>query len=473
MTKGRGMTGPADLPGKIQNIIDEAIRADMRQMLFYPAPGGGFSRHRIGGMGEAVVDDPIPGPGQGATGDIPRFIPGDGTTFNPTGDVYEKWDGAIRAVFEPWLSIPQGSDFDDKLGDVTEVMRRLATTAQPDDGENVIGANLELNKVTETAKDTLAQFSGKVVRTFKENYIDNFEDVVAGQYHLARMLKMTMAAEREVWIRAWDDLGKLADDCAQAMSETYDFGDVDWETVVKVVGSCLAVAGLYSGAGVVLKGVGTVVNSVLAKWVPKHQEDSTKRTFSAGTSTDSVFEELKKALTGHSTDISDQEIEIYDKVNDVIALTKSYPESFDLQRPDDMLDTTNPDDVVTDKDVIALESSELRDVGRRLLPAVAKELNAAGDKLEASTYSMTWMREGPIGMGYYGPWEQWYTLAYTLKTYLTDTAQELVQSGEILAICADSFDQTDASVSEHLKKYTKEIAPPPAAPGPRHRPDGY
>jgi len=462
------VTGPADMPAKLQKIIDQAIRSDMNQYLFYPHPSGGYVRYNGGAAGPAS-EELIPGPGQGPTGDVHKHI-NSPETFNPTNDIYNKWPEEVHKAFEPWLSLPEGSVLDGKLEDVTSVMRTLATTAMPDEGEDIIGANTELNKVTNTAADILAQFSGKVVRTFKENYIDNFEDVVTGQYHLARMLKMTMAAEKEVFVRAWNDLGALADDAGDAMTHTGGFGDVDWETVVKVVGSCLAVAGLYSGAGVVLKGVGTVVNSVLAKWVPKHNEDSSKRRFS-GYSADEVFGEVKKGLGDLSRDISDQEIEIWDKCNDVIQLTKSYPRSFDLEKPDDMLDTVDPNDVVTDKDVIALEASELRDVGRRMLPDVAKELQKAADALERSGSSTPWLREGPIGMGYYGPWENWYTLEYTLKTFLSDTATELIEGGEILAICADSFDQTDASVSEHLKKYVKEITPPPAPPRHGHRPE--
>lgn len=458
----------AGLSDTVDRVVLAAIDAEMYRVGCIKELDGSYT-YAPSGIGSSPI--PIPGPGQGTA---PTIVPqGAMELFDPNA-MYAKYQQEIPALFEPFLpgQLPEPSSFEGARGTVLDSMIKLAMSPHDEqnpvdtDDPTVIVHNPDLTALT-NAQGILNQFSGDTVTAFREKYLNHFEGVLECQYLVARELWVTLHMEQEVWTRTEQDIARIADSAIAAFEDSKS-GGFDLKLVVDVVGSVLAIAALHPAVGAVTKAASTVVGQI-GKYVPKSQPQKTSE-FSGGTP-DEVLSKLREGIETFKKDIASQEDAISERLRELSSAMSTYPDCFDLSRPTELLETDAATDVVTAKDEIALESSELRRVGREHLPQLADQLRTAANGLDDPAPYHMWLRSGGVGAGYTGPWTDWERVANALVADLLDTQTELRDGGETLAICADAFDHSDAHVAGALDQHRKKIEPhyapppPPRVPG--------
>jgi hypothetical protein len=460
-----------ELSKSVREVVTEAINAEMLQTAgFRPDGSGGFHRARQG-----VKMEKIPGPGQGPTGPIQRSPNAiSGPMFNPTVDVYEKWERDIPPMFDPWMILPDPTKYKDHIHAVNGAAAKLCVNgAEVDKKEGSTHGyhppNQALNSAVDTAAQKLALFSGATVNLFHQHYVNNFKSVAIGQYHVARMLLACLASEQEIWTRSRADIVRIAVAARDALRNVAKGGgDFDAKLFIDVVGSIATVAGLFFSAGtagVVVKGVNAAA-SVLGKFVPKNI-DTMKHLQLAGGSAAEVIRNMEQAMRDLSTAIAGQEDDIITKLKEVESLVDTNVPAFDLGRPT-LLDETDPTKVVTNKNELSLDPNDLVWIGKSLLPTIAGELHAAARGLDPFTSSSDWSRSGKVGRAYDGPRDDFYRVSDRLHDFVAETAKEMQDAGDTLVIVAKAFHQTDAQVSEEMRRHRDAVN---VIPAPSNNPD--
>lgn len=330
--------------------------------------------------------------------------------------------------------------------------------------------NQALNSAVDTAAQKLALFSGATINLFHQHYVNNFKNVALGQYHVGRMLLACLASEQEVWKRSRADIVRIAEAARAAMRNIGQGGggSFDGKLFIDVVGSITTVAGLFftaGTAGVVVKGVNAAA-SVLGKFVPKNT-DTRKPLQLAGGSPADVVRNLEQATRDLSMGIAGQEDDIIVKLKEVESLIESNVRAFDLGRPT-LLDETDPTKVLTSKNELSLDPNDLIRIGKELLPTIAGELHAAARGLDPYTSSSDWSRSGKVGRAYDGPRDDFYRVSDRLHDFVAETAKEMQDAGDTLVIVAKAFHQTDAQVSEEMRRHRDAVN---LVPVPSNNPD--
>jgi hypothetical protein len=205
----------------------------------------------------------------------------------------------VPDAFRPFARLPDPAMFDAMLADLVSVLNGLGG---PDPVSGVsIPANVELERMGGAAV-ALARWTGPAASRFRAGFLEPFPALVRNQFIVAAVLRAALAAQREIWVRARDDIDQIAEKTLDALDATADCTRNEWTITFTVVASvaALAVVPLSGGAALAVSAVGAAAQ-VAAAGGP---EEPVRTAFSGDDPVD-VVDRMRDAITllhGHIRD---------------------------------------------------------------------------------------------------------------------------------------------------------------------------
>lgn len=434
----------------VEKIIDEAID-------FYMYTAGWFradSNSNFHQIYDPTWECTAPGkPARTAGGQITHsgspaeygFDYGAGT--NAGSLVYGHFEDTIRKVFDWWRSIPTPADFDQYLDYLREAAWYVSLTSHGDKVSET--GNAELTAVDFLQKKIGGDdMGGPMILTFDQNFCTPLPTVIHGQYAVTLLAGATLCGEKEIWVKAEQDILGIADKMLAAMKDRGSANALDLSTIIALVN----IAGVFpTPAKPILNGAGSVLGALDSLLKGGNQPSKPTVEFGADTP-DGVVTKTNDALKKLAQTIRGQEDEIENKIKDAMHTVTSRAGSFDLPKPK-VLDTTNIDEMKVDlNDLLFLATDTL--------PKIEKQLNLASDNASyGGSCSDAWYRPIDIGVSdtVYGPYDAWTALAQLAEDLTGDLAWEVKSSGEHLAIAADQTGRTEAQVEASMKAHAEKL----------------
>lgn len=240
----------------------------------------------------------------------------------------------IPEVFRAFAEMPDPQAFGARIDSVDDALRQLSSGWASEDpvGGQGYNANLKLDKMLD-AKGHVERWTGRAAMEFRRNFISPFQSIVSNQFIATTILRGALDAEREIWVRARNDIDKIAHDTLVALDRMDDCGKNSWVMTFTVVSSVAAVTGVVlapvsGGASLGLTAI-AAGSQVAAAGVP---DDPPQVNFQGETAL-AVIASMRDAIGLLHGYIAEQERKVAD------ALTHSYQEimqdrdSFVAKRP--------------------------------------------------------------------------------------------------------------------------------------------
>lgn len=241
----------------------------------------------------------------------------------------------IPEVFRAFAEMPDPQAFQPRLENLDLALRELSSGWASEDPINgrYYRANDKLDKMTD-ATNNIVRWTGRAAMEFRRNFIAPFRSIVANQFIAVAILRSALEAEQEIWIRARNDIDKIAHDTLVALDRMDDCGKNSWVMTFTVVSSVAGVSGaalapFSGGASLSLTAI-AAASQVAAAGVP---DDPPQVNFQGETAI-AVIASMRDAIGLLHGYIAEQERKVAD------ALTHSYQEimqdrdSFVAKRPE-------------------------------------------------------------------------------------------------------------------------------------------
>jgi hypothetical protein len=434
----------------VEKIIDEAIDFYLYTRGWYRVGNGNF--HHIHEMGWEIT--PPGKPVRTTGGQVTHngqpaewgFDYGSGT--NSGSLVYGHFEETIRAVFDRWRSIPTPADFDQYLNYLRDAAWYVSLTSKSDKVSDV--GNAELTAVDFLQKKIGGDdMGGEMILTFDQNFCTPLPTVIHGQYAVTLLAGTTLCGEKEIWVKAEQDILAIADKMHAAMKDRGSAGAVDLGTIIALAN----IAAVFpTPAKPILSGAGTVL-SALDSLLKAGDEPSKPSVEFAADTPEEVITKTKDALKKLAETIKGCEDEIEGKIKEAMNAVTSRSGSFDMPKPT-LLDETQINGMKVDL-------SDLTFLATDTLPKVEKQLNLASDNVSYGGYcSDAWYRPIDIDVSdtVYGPYDAWSALASLAEDLTADLAWEVKESAAHLAIAADQIGRTEAEIEASMQRHAENLS---------------
>lgn len=454
----------------LENIITAAIDADMRVRGFLLV---GDAYIYVRGASDYEPIKKVPAPGHGDTGDVVidrQYNYGDAVvtdvTINATADVYNPWRERIETAFKGWQDLPTPSDFEALHTKFDQGAADLAGGGGSG-GSNTAGS-VDLAATLSTIESELAQYAGATVDAFQKNYVARLAPTFANQSLCASVLSIAAKTESDLWTKAEESIVKIATDSVTAYEESVH-GDGGGDVALTVVGILAAAAGLVAPpAAAAAIATGSAVLGII-KDAKSLIPDQKKTTSLAGNSPDAVYEKMVSAIGDLSLNISQEETHTGNMLwQTYTTMTGSERSEYDLSRPTALYEETD----INTLNLTDVDTATLKTIGNSYMPEVASILRGVATQVDVGD-SGIWNRPVSIGDYYTGPFHETNSLSNQLIDYLTVTAQECEDSGEILVIAAENLNSTDDAARVALKDHRDDIEAEPTDYGRPARDGGW
>ncbi|WP_328607309.1 hypothetical protein OG943_46820 [Amycolatopsis sp. NBC_00345] len=213
----------------------------------------------------------------------------------------------IESMFEPFSRLPDPARYDPLIADLNAAMGKLTTGSvrTTELSNDVSLANPHLDKMT-TDGGYLQGWTGDAAMEFKANFIDTFKTVSGNQFTVLSTLKGVLQAHREMWLRARDDIDKIAENTKNALDNAGGCGKNQWSFGFSVLSAVVAVGGV-----VVAVATGGVVPLVAIGAAASVGSAGVASLTASGDSADTIINSMKQAvddLTRHIQEVETQEI---------------------------------------------------------------------------------------------------------------------------------------------------------------------
>ncbi|HEV7950158.1 MAG TPA: hypothetical protein VGP24_10355 [Glaciihabitans sp.] len=226
---------------------------------------------------------------------------------NPDPEQFRRHYAFIEAMFEPFSRLPDPVRYDPLIADLNAAMGKLNTGSvnNTELSKDVSLANPHLDKMT-TDGGYLQGWTGDAVMAFKANFIDTFKTVSGNQFAMLSTLKGTLQAHKEMWLRARNDIDKIAESTKNALDNAGGCGKNQWSFGFSVLSAVVAIGGV--GVAVATGGIVPLVAIGAAASVGSAGVGSIT---ASGDSVESIINSMKQAvddLTRHIQEVETQEI---------------------------------------------------------------------------------------------------------------------------------------------------------------------
>lgn len=468
------MSSYDNLATTIDEVVDAAIESAMAHDGWL-RDGDDYFRFD-GGLMEIRVTGPSAGSVRFLSGEQGGlFIELEAARLERVAQLYSDWDSKVRDLFSDWGYLPNPTFMGGGVDETAAAVKKISLGEDLEGGSRV-PANPQLADLGET-NGHLEEFLGGTVSTFRRNYSRRLEvAILPNQCGLGCEILEAMIAEVAIFSEARKSVASTADAMLAGMKKARPAPATDGtaDAIMTVLGIGAAVAGMFASGGgaTFLTGIGiaTRVSDKLK---------GTEKTVSVEASTpEDVYEKAQKALTTLDEDINTEETSADEKFKAVSTALSGGGDLYDLKPPGQLMESSTSQELIGRHDVLHIQASRLRTVGKVLLPNVAAEIQGAARGFEPYDARNSWYRAGGIGIASTGPSASYEKASNDLALVLANTAQELRQAARHLVIAAGYFDQTDEEVQAAFRSHEKDIRKEGAAslpydaptPPPRHHP---
>jgi hypothetical protein len=433
----------------VERIIDQAIEFFMFAHDWHLNFEGNYEQS----MGSDGVQITPPGKpvrtsggqviGPGFSGYYDGFEYGAGA--NAGSLVYGHFETTIREMFRPWKTIPTPSDFDPYLDNFREAAWSVALTSE---GNKVSGVGNDQLEAVRFLQSRISGMSGDMILTFDQNFCTPLPTVVHGQYAVALLAGTTLCGEKEIWVKAREDVLKIADKTYEAMKERGASVEDDLGTITALFG----IAAVFpTPAQPILAGVASVLPA-LESLIKAGDEPGKQPVEFAGGTPEKVLGKTQEALKKLAQTIRAGEDDLKTKITDAIELVTSRSGSFDMPKPK-LLEQTEIGGMKVDLETLGFLATST-------LPQIARQLYIGADETSwGARCSHEWYRTTEIGASdsEYGPREAWSALASLAEDLMTDLAWETKECAAHLEIASHRIGQTEAEVEAALRRHGAKL----------------
>lgn len=359
---------------------------------------------------------------------------------------------AVDDHLEPWRTLPdprviQGWIDPMRLATSEIAISAVDTDGRPTGGGEIVGAiDLALTAAKEWAGDTAA--------AFKLNFLSQIGTAAGGEYALCLCLGGHLEAQKGIWTEARQAVADIVVNTTKAYDAvTYESG-LDWGLAFKVLGYAAAGASIFATGGaaipVAVAGLGITVASDAYDASPVGQG-------APSVSYDSVRDAMPGYFTELNAHIVEEESAIRTNLNQNLNVVLANKSTFDLSRPA-LLDVDDDSDL--SRDNIFYRDQEVRDMCGTYLPAVARHLFRASQRLSdayAGAFTIDFKRGEGIGIDANGPMEEWTNLRAITQDLLAELGEETRASARTLDLAMSDIGQQDTRARDALERHARTV----------------
>jgi len=242
---------------------------------------------------------------------------------NPDRNAIRQSYAFIEAMFEPFSRLPDPARYDPLIADLNAAMGKLNTGSvrTTELSNDVSLTNPHLDKMT-TDGGYLQGWTGDAAMAFKANFVDTFKSIAGNQFTVLSILKGVLQAHREMWLKARDDIDKIAENTKNALDNAGGCGKNQWSFDFSVLSAFGAVCGV-----VVAVVTGGVAPRAAIGALASVGSAGVAGLTASGDSAEKIINSMKQAideLTRHVQEVETQQIA--DKVR---ALTEAVQDNKD------------------------------------------------------------------------------------------------------------------------------------------------
>jgi len=200
--------------------------------------------------------------------------------------------------------------------------------------DTIYGGNPALDKLS-GSESYIEDWTGRAAMEFKSNFIDPFPTIVRNQFIIVAVLKSALEAQRQIWVRARNDIDKIAHDALEALDRMDDCGKNEWTmtfTVVAAVASIAAVP-LTGGASLTAAAVAITAVGAASQVAAAAAPDDPPTIQFGGESAEAVVGQLREAIAKLVEYIQQQESKISNALTNTHRLVAADRASFVSGRP--------------------------------------------------------------------------------------------------------------------------------------------
>jgi hypothetical protein len=226
---------------------------------------------------------------------------------NPDRNAIRQSYAFIEAMFEPFSRLPDPARYDPLIADLNAAMGKLNTGSvrTTELSNDVSLTNPHLDKMT-TDGGYLQGWTGDAAMAFKANFVDTFKSIAGNQFTVLSILKGVLQAHREMWLKARDDIDKIAENTKNALDNAGGCGKNQWSFDFSVLSAVGAVGGVVvavvTGGVVPLAAIGALASVGSA---------GVAGLTASGDSAEKIINSMKQAideLTRHVQEVETQQI---------------------------------------------------------------------------------------------------------------------------------------------------------------------
>jgi hypothetical protein len=189
------------------------------------------------------------------------------------------------------------------LSSLANVLSGLSSGGPDPVTGRMVPSNPELERIAGTAI-ALARWTGPTAVQFRTTFLQPFPALVRNHFIIAAVLRAALAAQRELWLRARDDVDQIAEKTLNALDAIADCTRNEWTITFTVVASvaALALVPLSGGAALAVSAVGAGAQVAAAAG-----PGEPARTAFSGDDPVEVVERMRDAITLLHKHIREQE----------------------------------------------------------------------------------------------------------------------------------------------------------------------
>jgi hypothetical protein len=451
------MTRYQNLSRSLDDLADLAMDRYLRRILNFHLAADGRRYYKGAG-----IDDEVLHHGERWTHEPP-----------PEGSAYfhahspQWWRDHFRErlshAFSPWdpVKLPSADTFRTYYEIMFEAARRGCPVVSATG--SVGNGNADLSQAFRTLNRTIGEFKGQTRNKFAARYLDGLDTMLINQTCVATLLGASLRYEGRIWDRVERDLSNLVDEAFDAMDFDRDSGGSP-KKALQVAAAAANVGALIAGSPV-LKVAGTAFGALATLAPDGEGKDSNSL---AAEHPDEIINHIAERLGAINGWVRAHERGIAKALAKGAGTVDRDLSHYDLARPRKLLRETDRDGLFLTPDEQPLSSDQRevlradRDSVRTLcnegMRRIADELDSAKHRADRGSSESIWLRTGDdVGIGRYGPREQWDDLFDRYRHAIASTATELREAAQHFEIAITHLFDTDEEVNADLRRHSKQI----------------
>lgn len=360
-----------------------------------------------------------------------------GSKDDEWGSAFDAIRSRIDSAIEPWLTLPEPTEFESFVEECRQVTRGLsgapAATSGGQTGAGVIPGNLALIVENSTA------MSGAAIAAFKSNFLAQLGPVVGGLHGISLVLGSALAAEQGLWDAARRSVASVVEaskNAAAALAEAGSSGSMS--AVLDVAGWAVKGAKAFlPGAGAVLE-----ITSLGIEILDGGSQESTSKSIS-GADAEAVLASFELALSELNNSIRSEETQLKQNLTTNLANVRADRTSYDLTV------SGVRDDPDVSNDVIMIEPSLIEEISKVYLPRVASELTSISSGVLSSSMTPAG-RDGSLGIGSSGPAAQWSEMRTLLYELTKNLSWDVTQGATNLDLLLQDMQSNEQRIADEV-----------------------